>query len=467
MKSESHDQDKQNEESFMDNGVDDNTGIQSLNKDNEITSTSSSSINDFSRINDGLKSHIKKFSPASISNSLSNGRNSERKRSRRAHEENPIDDILVQITSKMNSLSTSENSRQVDLINAFMEVLGCDSNEASFYLESTQWNIESAVTLWLENNTLPNAEIYNNSGTNNNHRTYNNNINNTNNDINNINNNNKFNYNRTVDSTLFNPKDLWYNRLVQIEGLPIDWEARVNPQHGTVYFIHIPSGNTQEFVPPGYADRYVNDNNTSNGWDVDNNENINNYNNKNKDKNYNNLAGFNQNNSVWNNGSYKNVMISANSADRNDDHSNNHNSYDNNYGNNHISTLENRMDQSNDDVINDENNHKYNHNISYHNNGNYNNQDDNNNNENYNNNNDNKYVKSDEIQYGIPSNQSLTSMSEIASYWNGNDKDDNYSTVAITDNMRQSASGGDNNSNTSVASDSHSYKPSYEYLDEN
>ena len=40
-------------------------------------------------------------------------------------------------------------------IKAFIDVLKCPHMEASFYLESSDWNIETAVLLWLENNPNP------------------------------------------------------------------------------------------------------------------------------------------------------------------------------------------------------------------------------------------------------------------------------------------------------------------------
>jgi hypothetical protein len=38
-------------------------------------------------------------------------------------------------------------------IAAFIGVLGCSASEAEFFLESTTWDIETAVSLWLENHS--------------------------------------------------------------------------------------------------------------------------------------------------------------------------------------------------------------------------------------------------------------------------------------------------------------------------
>jgi hypothetical protein len=44
------------------------------------------------------------------------------------------------------------------------------------------------------------------------------------------------------------------NRAVPIPDLPIEWEARVDPEDGGIVFIHTPTGTKQRAVPPGYAD---------------------------------------------------------------------------------------------------------------------------------------------------------------------------------------------------------------------
>lgn len=41
---------------------------------------------------------------------------------------------------------------------------------------------------------------------------------------------------------------------MKIEGLPIDWQARIDALDGTIYFLHIPSSHRQAAVPPGFAD---------------------------------------------------------------------------------------------------------------------------------------------------------------------------------------------------------------------
>lgn len=57
------------------------------------------------------------------------------------------------VCGKMNSLSTTEDASHDDeSIAAFMSVLACTMAEAEFFLESSLWNIEDAVHLYLENN---------------------------------------------------------------------------------------------------------------------------------------------------------------------------------------------------------------------------------------------------------------------------------------------------------------------------
>jgi len=124
------------------------------------------------------------------------------------------------VCSKMDKLSTSEQSND-DKVAAFMEVLSCSASDAQFFLESSNWNIEIAVVLWLDNNTSsynPHA-----NGNRNHHHSY-------------------------------SRKNAWIERDIIIDGLNPDWAASVDPSSGRVIFTHIPTGHQQPIVPPGFAD---------------------------------------------------------------------------------------------------------------------------------------------------------------------------------------------------------------------
>ena len=52
-----------------------------------------------------------------------------------------VDDIFQQICSKMSSLSTGSGDNHEDMVKAFVSVLVCSELEASFFLESAEWDI--------------------------------------------------------------------------------------------------------------------------------------------------------------------------------------------------------------------------------------------------------------------------------------------------------------------------------------
>lgn len=146
----------------------------------------------------------------------------------------------------MNSLSTAEDGQPTDVTTAFISVLNCSRDEATFFLESTLWNLEAAVHLFLDNN------YHNNNG---------------------------------KKSRGFNPagsfpslsssiplnssssssasssaawaeqhRPVYIKREICIEGLDPDWSAWVSEFNGQIYFIHNPSGHRQNEVPPGFSD---------------------------------------------------------------------------------------------------------------------------------------------------------------------------------------------------------------------
>lgn len=169
---------------------------------------------------------------------------------------------MMIVTAKLTTLNTSEDPRLVeeDNIVAFIDVLKCSREEATFYLESSAWNIETAILLWIENNPSPLYQTYNPWGSDPsaaaassyshyyNHALLN-----------------------TASSSVFSPSILatpsasarpprqWYSREVLIQDFPQDWSARVSRSSGQIYFVHLPTGRRQYSVPPGYADRCTTD----------------------------------------------------------------------------------------------------------------------------------------------------------------------------------------------------------------
>eukprot|EP01031_Cornospumella_fuschlensis_P031421 gene31421-37979_t len=141
-----------------------------------------------------------------------------RHRTEDSADENTLELILGQITSKLNSMSTNEDNQSM-LIAAFLEVLGCSSAEGEFYLESSAWDIQTAVSVYLENNPNP----------------------------------------LTSFSKPFYPINIkkYVDRDVHIPDLPSEWQARVSGVDGTMYFVHLPTNTRQIQVPPGYADAPV------------------------------------------------------------------------------------------------------------------------------------------------------------------------------------------------------------------
>jgi UBA-like domain len=90
----------------------------------------------------------------------------------------------------------------------FVQVLQCSIEEAQFYLESSEYEMEAAVVLWLDTN----------------------------------------NSYATSRSTYTTTQRRWEAKNVAIDGLPDGWLARVSRRDGTVYFIHVDSGYTQREV---------------------------------------------------------------------------------------------------------------------------------------------------------------------------------------------------------------------------
>jgi UBA-like domain len=123
----------------------------------------------------------------------------------------------------MNTLSTQDSNN--DKIAAFMAVLACAHDEAAFFLESADWSVEAAVSLWLESGL--GAVLADN------HKR-----------------------SRSIIHTANNGNHPYVKRGVYIEGLPEEWSAWVSATTGQIYFSHNETGHTQSNVPPGFADNH-------------------------------------------------------------------------------------------------------------------------------------------------------------------------------------------------------------------
>lgn len=163
--------------------------------------------------------------------------------------------LFMTVTAKLTTLNTTEDPRMVEEDNnivAFIEVLKCSREEATFYLESSAWNIETAILLWIENNPSPSYQTYNPWGSDptaaaasSYSHYYNHALLNTASSA--------FSQS-TLATPASKPPRQWYSREVIIQDFPQDWSARVSRSSGQIYFVHLPTGRRQYSVPPGYAD---------------------------------------------------------------------------------------------------------------------------------------------------------------------------------------------------------------------
>jgi len=95
--------------------------------------------------------HVTTYSPALAAAAADDATSSSRRRRREdLSSVGNIEDILGQITAKMDSLSTGTDSRQ-HMFDAFVSVLGVEKAYAEFFLESAAWQLDVAVSLCLEN----------------------------------------------------------------------------------------------------------------------------------------------------------------------------------------------------------------------------------------------------------------------------------------------------------------------------
>ena len=148
--------------------------------------------------------------------------------------------LIFVVCVEMDKLSTTELDSNEEKVNAFTQVLQCTSAEAQFFLESSNWNIEVAVLLFLDNNSGNNLSR---------HASIRNRI-------------SEDEEERIHRQYLGSPrlahtdKKVWQPREVIISGLEdSEWGARVSRTSGGIYFYHKETGLRQFQVPPGFADR--------------------------------------------------------------------------------------------------------------------------------------------------------------------------------------------------------------------
>lgn len=146
---------------------------------------------------------------------------------KRRHEEGgsssmEVDDLVSAISSKLAQLETTDSLET--RIAVFVEVLACGPEEASFFLDSANNDLPTAVALFLEEQSF---------------------------------NRRRFNSNPSLQQlpVEYNPVLRRYRRkIIVIPDLPVEWQASVCPTTGVVMFEHLPTGLTQNQVPPGFAD---------------------------------------------------------------------------------------------------------------------------------------------------------------------------------------------------------------------
>lgn len=145
---------------------------------------------------------------------------------KRTSESASLDIELDELMGRLGNLQHSEPDEQ---LTKFVEVIGCSMDEAKFYLESAEFNVERAVEVYLQLRHSSNGGAF--------------------------------------GSAFHGPSGMpkrarthelaeccWYPRTVEIIGLPTEWRAHVSASYGNIIFEHIESGHTQSHVPPGFAD---------------------------------------------------------------------------------------------------------------------------------------------------------------------------------------------------------------------
>lgn len=131
------------------------------------------------------------------------------------------------------AITSTDLKKNDEVVVAFISVLNCTSEEATFFLESAMWNIESAIHFWLDSDKGYINRRYNRED--------------------------DFNSKPSSSLDFRHSKNIkteikYLEKRVTIPDLPADWTAWVRPDTGSIYFIHGPSSHEQSSVPPGYAD---------------------------------------------------------------------------------------------------------------------------------------------------------------------------------------------------------------------
>jgi hypothetical protein len=148
-------------------------------------------------------------------------------RKRQLEGDGNLEDLVEQICTKLGDLTTKAPSTESQ-IEAFIEVLQCSDQEAIFFLESANYDISTAVSLFLEEQQFSKRRALYADET-----------------------SGRINFSREFTPVVV-PR--YTPRLVIIEGLAPEWEATVSPRSGRVAFTHTPTGTRQYEVPPGFAD---------------------------------------------------------------------------------------------------------------------------------------------------------------------------------------------------------------------
>lgn len=143
-----------------------------------------------------------------------------------------IDDLVGQICSRLTNLKTLDKQQHID---AFIEVLECTTDEASFFLESSSWDIGTAVGLFLEEQQYSKRRATNSLM-------------------------NAAGIMQHEEDTMMGTRSSYVamspNYLakeVHIESLPEGWTAAVSPRSGQIVFFNISTMCRQYAVPPGFA----------------------------------------------------------------------------------------------------------------------------------------------------------------------------------------------------------------------
>ena len=174
--------------------------------------------------------------------------------------------------------STDLSDSKTQLVAAFLEVMQCSEMEAEFYLESSKWDIATAISLCVDAN--PKVSEYHDvlstcgkrvrSGANGEYQ-----MSAMSDEMYYEENKGPVRYNgrggnhkmiqrafhRIIVNNVLHITLMYFSQILQyhtsavvIEGLDPAWTAAVQRSSGKIYFTHIESGFTQFEVPPGFDD---------------------------------------------------------------------------------------------------------------------------------------------------------------------------------------------------------------------